>query len=87
VTIDPDVALGAQQIKTLRPAIDVLYYDPVRGLSYQDPRGWRAYFGTGTDMDLKLALYETLVNTALTRGINLAYVDVSNPNAPYFGRR
>lgn len=84
VTIDPAVVQGAQQLKTLRPAIDVLYYDPVHGLSYQDGRGWRGYFGIGTDMNLKLDIYETLVADLGARGIQPIYINVSNPNAPFY---
>ncbi len=85
VTIDPQVVLGAQQLKTLRSNIDVLYYDPAHGLSYQDGRGWRGYFGIGTDMAVKLTVYETLVANLLQRGIQPVRIDVSNPNAPYYG--
>jgi cell division septal protein FtsQ len=84
VTINPDVVLGAQQLKTLRSNIDMLYYDPVRGLSYQDGRGWRGYFGTGTNMDLKLKIYETLVDNLQRRVITPVYIDVSNPDAPFY---
>lgn len=84
VTVNPSVVLGAQQLKTLRSNIDMLYYDPVRGLSYQDGRGWRGYFGTGTNMDIKLAIYETLVDNLQQRGITPVYIDVSNPDAPFY---
>jgi hypothetical protein len=82
--IDPAVVLGAQQLKTLRSNIDVLYYDPVHGLSYQDGRGWRGYFGTGTDMNDKLAVYETLVVDLIARGLQPNRIDVSNLSAPYY---
>jgi len=82
--IDPDVVLGAQQLKTLRSNIDVLYYDPVRGLSYQDGRGWRGYFGKGTDMSAKLSVYETIVANLVARGVQPIRIDVSNLSAPYY---
>jgi cell division septal protein FtsQ len=84
ISIDPAVVQGAQQLKTLRPALDVLYYDSVRGLSFQDERGWRGYFGLGTDMNVKLAVYETLIADLATRSIRPAYIDVSNPDAPFY---
>lgn len=83
-SIDPAVVLGAQQLKTLRSNIDVLYYDPVRGLSYQDGRGWRGYFGTGTDMSDKLKVYETMVTNLVSRGVQPVRIDVSNLSAPYY---
>ncbi len=84
VTIDPEVVLGTQQLKTLRSNIDVLYYDPVRGLSYQDGRGWRGYFGVGTDMDLKLTIYEQIVADLVARGLQPVYIDVGHPDAPFY---
>jgi hypothetical protein len=84
VTIDPAVILGVQHLKTLQSSINVLYYDSVRGLSYQDERGWRVYFGVGADMSRRLVVYEALVDNLLSRGIRPAYVDVSNPEAPLY---
>lgn len=84
ISINPEVVQGAQHLKTLRSNIDVLYYDPVRGLSYQDGRGWRAYFGVGPTMDTKLIVYETLVASLETRGLRPLYIDVSNPDAPFY---
>ncbi len=84
ITIDPEVVRGAQHLKTLRANIDFLYYDPVHGLSYQDGRGWRAYFGIGATMDVRLVVYETLVASLESRGIRPVYIDVSNPDAPFY---
>lgn len=84
VAIDPEVVIATQQLKTLRNNIEMLYYDPTHGLSYQDGRGWRGYFGVGDDMEFRLAVYETLVDDLVTRGIQPRYIDVSNPDAPFY---
>lgn len=78
------VLLGALQLRQLRPNIDKLYYRPSGGLSYQDGRGWRAYFGDGTDMNQKLAVYETIIADLAARGIQPQYVSVSNQEKPYY---
>lgn len=77
---------GALQLKELRPNIELLHYDDQHGLSYQDGRGWRGYFGVGTDMAQKLAVYETLVDNLLSRGIHPATISVENGHAPYYRR-
>jgi hypothetical protein len=82
--IPEDVLLGALQLRQLRPNIDKLYYRPSGGLSYQDGRGWRAYFGDGTDMNQKLVVYETIIADLLARGIQPQYVSVSNQGKPYY---
>lgn len=78
------VLQGALQLKELRPNIEALNYDPGAGLSYQDGRGWRAYFGTGADMAQKLVVYETLVETLVAQGITPQYVSVQNQEKPFY---
>jgi hypothetical protein len=77
---------GALQLRELRPNIELLHYDPQHGLSYQDGRGWRGYFGVGTHMAQKLAVYETLVDNLISRGLHAAMISVENVNAPYYRR-
>jgi hypothetical protein len=78
------VLAGALQLRELRPNIDRLYYQPADGLGYQDGRGWRAYFGTGRDMQQKLVVYETIVANLLERGIRPEYISVANQHKPYY---
>lgn len=79
-----DVLDGAILLKQLRPNIDRLFYDPSHGLSFQDSRGWLAYFGTGTDMHQKLVIYETIVADLLARGKTITYISVSNQEKPFY---
>jgi hypothetical protein len=82
--IPSDVLDGALQLRELRPTIDKLYYQPQGGLSYQDGRGWRGYFGTGHEMNQKLAVYEAIVADLIAKGIQPAYVSVSNQEKPFY---
>ena len=82
--VPAEVLQGALQLRSLRPNIEQLYYRPAGGLSYQDGRGWRAYFGTGRDMNQKLAVYETVVAQLMERGIRPEYISVSNQYKPYY---
>jgi len=75
---------GALQLRSLRPNIELLHYETARGLSYQDGRNWRGYFGTGTDMQVKLAIYETLVENLQQRSIRPRVISVENPQLPYY---
>lgn len=75
---------GAIQLRQLRPNIDKLFYNTSGGLSYQDGRGWRAYFGSGRDMHQKLAVYETVVASLMDRGLRPEYISVSNQYKPYY---
>jgi hypothetical protein len=78
---------GALMLRQLRPNIDTLYYRPSSGLSYQDGRGWRVYFGTGTDMQQKLVVYEAIVAELLAQELTPTYISVSNQEKPYYMAR
>ena len=84
VSIERDVAEGALQLNTLRTEIDQLYYDPISGLSFDDERGWRAFFGVGTNMDQKMLVYETIAADLRSRNLIPDYIDVSNLEAPFY---
>lgn len=78
-----DVLEGARQLKILRPNIELLHYDIGQGLSYQDGRDWRGYFGTGNNMGTKLLVYETLVENLMSRDIWPKVVNVVEPGTPF----
>ena len=82
--IDTPIINGALQLKDLRPNIEHLFYRPENGLSYQDGRGWRGHFGTGSDMDQKLVVYETLVEDLLNKGKVISYISVRNQAKPFY---
>lgn len=84
VSIEQNVVEGALQLKTLRADIDLLYYDRISGLSFQDEGGWRAYFGVGTDMHRKLLIYEAVIANLQARDLRPEYINVSNPEAPLY---
>jgi cell division septal protein FtsQ len=79
-----EVLVGALQLKNLRPNISSLYYDRENGLSYQDGRNWRAYFGLGQDMNQKLVVYEALVDDLMARDLQPEYISVINKEKPYY---
>lgn len=63
----------------------VIIYDPVQGFGWNDPRGWVVYFGTkASDVELKMRVYESLVNSLTQRGIQPAFINVTYPTAPYY---
>jgi hypothetical protein len=79
-----DVVSGALQLRQLQPDLTTLRYDPSRGLGYNDPRGWAAWFGSGADMAEKMLIYEAVVADILANGIAPSEIDVGNPDAPVY---
>lgn len=82
--ITEPVLKGALQLRKLRPNIHQLTFRPGTGLSYHDGRGWIGHFGTGTDMEQKLVVYEAIVDSLLDRGLAISYISVRNQYKPYY---
>jgi len=61
-------------------------YDPGRGLSFVDQRGWQVIVGQGSGMEERLAALEQLTAHLESSGITPSFVDVRFPHAPYYSR-
>ncbi len=84
--IDLATVIGVQQFKALYPNVDELVYDSVKGLGYRDGRGWMLWFGDGKDMLTKIAVYNEIVRQVYERrGRRFIEVNVTDPDAPYYG--
>lgn len=67
------------------PSNTPILYDPSFGFGWNDPRGWRVHFGTSArDVELKIRVYESMVNSLTQRGIQPAVINVTYPTAPYY---
>ncbi len=84
VIIPQDVVDAALQIRALLPDLEVLIYDAVEGLGFQDTQGWRVWLGTGTNMAAKLNVYNAIVADLTARGIYPEFIDVGDVDAPYY---
>jgi hypothetical protein len=84
VQLGVDIISGALQLKALNPGMTTVRYNPVKGLGYQDQRGWLAWFGIGTDMPEKIGIYNAMVNNLIGRGIQVSEINVVNPDAPFY---
>ena len=78
----------AQALKRLAghvpPGMPILY-DSGFGFGWNDPRGWQVHFGTSaTDVELKIRVYESMVNSLTQRGIQPTLINVMYPTAPYY---
>jgi hypothetical protein len=79
-----DVVSGALQLHQLAPDIAVLRFHPNKGLGYNDPRGWEAWFGSGTNMAEKMLIYNAIIGSMQARGITPNEINVGNPDAPVY---
>lgn len=83
--ISPDMVQAIQGLAGHVPPGVTILYDSTFGFGWNDPRGWRVYFGTkGSDIELKMRVYESLVTSLAERGIQPALINVTYPTAPYY---
>lgn len=81
----PYMVAMIQTLASELPAGTLMIYDPHYGLGWNDPRGWRVFFGTQPEhIALKLRVYQALVASLDQRGISPALISVAYPDAPYY---
>ncbi len=67
------------------PAGATMIFDPSYGLGWNDSRGWQAFFGTSAkDMALKVRVYQSLVDSLVSRGRIPVFISVVYPDAPFY---
>jgi len=94
VSIDPLTPapyISSEMVRALKglvsrvPPGEPILYDAGLGFGWNDPRGWRVYFGTSaSDVELKMRVYEAMVSSLTQRGIRPALINVTYPTAPYY---
>jgi hypothetical protein len=89
--LTPVPFLSPEMVKSIKglaghvPPGAPIVYDASFGLGWNDPRGWKVYFGTsGRDVELKMRVYESMVASLTQRGIQPALINVTYPTAPYY---
>jgi cell division protein FtsQ len=83
--VNPDVV---QAIIDLAPSVPegmLLIYDPQYGIGWQDPRGWTVQIGQSTkDLQMKLKVYQVLVDQITAQGIQPSLVSLEFLDAPFY---
>jgi cell division protein FtsQ len=97
VEVDPELPFYEQRFinpSAVQALIDLaphvpegmlLIYDPEYGIGWQDPRGWVVQFGQSTqDLQMKLTIYQTLVERFINQGIQPTLVSMEYLDAPFY---
>lgn len=82
--ISPGALWAATALSAQLPEAESLNYDPIQGLSFDDPRGWKAVFGSDGDMLVKVRLYRTIVEDLTERGVSVTLISVADAATPYY---
>jgi len=83
--ISDDTVKALMALAPFVPAGTPILYDPATGLSWTDGRGWQAIFGTGGDeVEVKVRVYQAMVDWLTQRGIRPILINVAYPDAPFY---
>ena len=83
--VSPELVSAILTLGKKMPPNTALVYDSQRGLGWNDPNGWEVFFGNeDQDMDMKMAVYQALVERLKNEGIQPALISVEYVHAPYY---
>jgi hypothetical protein len=85
IKLDSRLISSIMALGTKMPSDTILVYDSEHGLGWNDPNGWEVYFGAeDQDMEMKLNVYQTLVDRLENEGIQPQLISVEYVHAPYY---
>ena len=84
--LDSDAVLGALRLGEILPQGQALDYDPIKGFGFTNERGWQVWMGRddSAGMSRKLHEYQAYRANLVSRGIEVAELNIANPDAPYY---
>ncbi len=83
--LDPVVMKAAIDINSQLPSGASIVYDPISGIGWQDPRGWKVFFGLDlSNIAFKQVEYQAIVNALAAKGINPTVISVAHIDFPYY---
>jgi cell division protein FtsQ len=83
--LSPELVSSILALGVKMPAETILVYDSEHGLGWNDPHGWEVFFGEeDQDMEMKLTVYQALVERLQNEGVQPALISVEYVHAPYY---
>ncbi|OGO60801.1 MAG: hypothetical protein A2032_02020 [Chloroflexi bacterium RBG_19FT_COMBO_49_13] len=85
IRLSPELVTAILALGEKMPADTLLVYDSEHGLGWNDPKGWEVFFGAeDQDMEMKLTIYQAMVERLESQGIQPALISVEYIHAPYY---
>jgi hypothetical protein len=66
------------------PTDTPLLYDSKHGLGWRDSRGWEVFLGDISDIDMKLRVYQAMIEKIDQENLNPVLVSVEYTHTPFF---
>jgi hypothetical protein len=85
VFIDPALIPAILTVGENAPSDNPIIYDAQHGLGWRSPDGWQVFLGMeAEDIDIKLEIYESLVETLKRGGLTPTLINIEHVDAPYY---
>jgi hypothetical protein len=82
--VSEDIVFGTLELQEVMPDLLTLRYDAIKGLGLRSPDGADIWFGVGTGMAEKYAIYQTIQADLKAQGFQAWEINIVNPDAPYY---
>jgi hypothetical protein len=82
--LSPEMVLAILVMAQKAPESAILIYDPVHGLGWKDQRGWDVFFGDMQDIEVKLQVYNTILEQLKKDDTKPELINVEYVHAPYY---
>ncbi len=83
--LNPEVMKAAIDLNAILPSGASLVYDPISGMGWRDPRGWKVYFGLDlSNIEFKQVEYQAIIEALSARGITPTEISVAHVDFPYY---
>ena len=83
--LSEDLVSTILSMRRYLPDNSILLYNTDHGLGWNDPGGWRVFFGSRLkDMDQKLLVYQSVVDKLNKDGVTPTLISVEYLHAPYY---
>ena len=81
-----DMVLGALRLQERLPEGASLDFNAVHGLGWTNELGWQVWMGSdgAAVMSEKIKIYDVLVEYLNSRAIDVAELNIANPDAPFY---
>ena len=85
VFLDPALIPAIITVGNNAPPDNPIIYDSKHGLGWRSPDGWQVFLGMeAADIDIKLEIYESLVETLTKGGLTPTLISIEHVDAPYY---
>jgi hypothetical protein len=82
--LKPEMVSAILAISRAAPPDVTLVYDANHGLGWRDERGWQVFLGDDQDMEMKLRVYDAIVQRLISEEVQPSLISVEHVHNPYY---